>query len=94
MNIKMNLRKRVIDLITLISSPTQQYNYEKNVPIANVPQELISMWFDVTYHPDCDEFNVAFTEQERHALNDFSQCFKSSLKCIPDSEGVAGVTTK
>jgi len=52
----MSVRKAIIKEIELLSLPSKQLEYEKNVPIANVPAELICGFCDDLYHPKSKEF--------------------------------------
>ncbi len=64
----MNLRKSIIDCIELLSLPSKQLEYEKNVPIANVPAELICGFCDDLYHPKSERLIAEFTEEELKGL--------------------------
>jgi len=61
-------RKRVIGHIELLGSPSAQREYERDVPIANVPSELVCGFVNDLYHPKTELFLDAFTEQELRAL--------------------------
>jgi len=83
----MTLRENIIDLLALYASPKQQFEYEKEVPIANVPQELLSMWFD----PDNKDIKLAFNLKEHRSLSEFTGYFNERLKYIPQFDGVTGL---
>ena len=87
----MELRKSIIDLIKLISSSQGQFEYEKNVPIANVPSELICMWFDDFYHPASQLFISSFSTDEKEALSMFNEFYDSRVKEVPINGGVAAL---
>ena len=61
-------RKRVVEEIKLLASPSNQMKYERDVPIADVPAELICGFVDDLYHPKSELFLHAFTEQELKSL--------------------------
>ncbi len=61
-------RKRVIEEIELLASPSEQMKYEKDVPIADVPGELVCGFVDDLYHPKSELFLNAFTEQELKSM--------------------------
>ncbi len=82
------LRDRIADLIKTISDPSEQFGYEANVPIANVPAELICMWFDDLYHPETELFRNSFSADERKALADFHDYYDARADKIPDDGGV------
>jgi hypothetical protein len=65
------VRKRVIDYLRLLASPSEQRKYKEDVPIADVPGELIC-GFDDFYHPKNKEFLDSFTENE---LRDLAEIF-------------------
>lgn len=64
----MSIRKSVIETIKLLSLPSKQLEYEKNVPIVNVPAELICGFCDDLYHPKSVQFLSEFTEDELKGL--------------------------
>lgn len=61
-------RRRVLEEIYILASPSDQMKYEHNVPIADVPAELICGFVDDLYHPKSELFLNAFTEQELKSL--------------------------
>jgi len=61
-------RKSVIEMIELLGSPSEQMKYERDVPIADVPAELICGFADDLYHPKSELFLNAFTEEELKSL--------------------------
>ena len=64
----MSIRKSTIEMIELLSLPSEQFAYEKNVPIADVPAELICGFCDDLYHPKSEGFISQFSEDELKAL--------------------------
>jgi hypothetical protein len=74
----MNFHNSAIELLSLISSYDEQLEYEKSVPIANVPAELICMWFDDFYHLT-DEFTKDFSSKELSALSTFNDLYEDKL---------------
>ena len=61
-------RKRVIEEIELLASPSTQMQYERDVPIADSPSELICQFVDGLYHPKDEVFLNAFTAEELRSL--------------------------
>ena len=53
-------RIRVLDEIELLSSPSAQLKYERDVPMANVPAALICGFVDDLYHPKSKLFVTPF----------------------------------
>ena len=72
----------------LIAYKKDQIKYQEDVPIANVPAELVCMWFDDHYYPDTEWFKEAFNESERKLLNDFSSYYESRLENLPDTNDI------
>ncbi|TQV76099.1 hypothetical protein [Denitrobaculum tricleocarpae] len=58
------LRVAVIEEIRVLASASLQSKYEIDVPIADVPAELICGFCDDLYHPKSKTFLDAFTEDE------------------------------
>jgi len=64
----MSIRKAIIQQIELLSNPSDQVQYEKDVPIPNVPAELICVFCDDLYHPKSDALQSQFTQEELEGL--------------------------
>ncbi|MGM0564284.1 MAG: hypothetical protein ACQES2_08135 [Pseudomonadota bacterium] len=64
----MSIREAIIEEIDLLAHPAKQLEYEKNVPIANVPAELICGFCDDLYHPKSEQMLSEFTEDELKEL--------------------------
>ncbi|MDA0768442.1 MAG: hypothetical protein O3A92_16655 [Verrucomicrobia bacterium] len=60
----MSIRKSIIEMVELLSLPSKQIAYEKHVPIADVPAELICGFCDDLYHPKSETFIAEFSEDE------------------------------
>jgi hypothetical protein len=84
-------RKNIIETLQLIASLENQFSYEKNVPIANVPAELFCMWFDDFYHPNSTEFVNAFNTNELIDLSLFNEYFDKFGENVPMNNGVSGL---
>ena len=80
-----DLRRNIIELVQTLASKEEQLAYERNVPIANVPAELICIWFDDLYHPQWDLFIEAFAPVERDRLAKFHIFYEARHKRLPDS---------
>lgn len=80
-----DLRNNIVGLIRTLASKDEQLAYELNVPVANVPAELVCMWFDDLYHPDADSFLECFTPAERERLAKFHAFFDARLERLPDT---------
>ena len=77
------LRESIVDTLKIIASKRAQIEYEKNVPIANVPAELACMWFDDLYHPKAYLFLESFSEEERAVLAKFNAFYEARLDSLP-----------
>jgi hypothetical protein len=75
----------IIDILRLLSSPEAQREYQRSVPIADIPAELVNMWFDDLYHPDTDQFRATFQPIERKALAEFHDRYRSVVDHLPRS---------
>lgn len=64
----MRIREAIIAEIELLSSPSKQREYEKSVPIANVPAELICGYCDDLYHPQSERMLSQFSTEELKGL--------------------------
>ena len=81
-------REFLRELLSLISSTEGQRQYEQEVPIANVPAELVCMWFDDHYHPESEWFRARFSHDEQSTLAEFSHFYKARLDLLPDTANV------
>lgn len=77
------IRRHIIELLQLLSSEQQQLEYEENVPIAYVPDELRCMWFDDLYHPRL--IAMCFTPSEGAALARFNAVYDVEKHNLPES---------
>jgi len=85
-------REHMIDLLKTISSPKMQMEYENNVPIANVPAELVCMWFD-DFHPETELFKSSFSSNEIKELAKFTEFYDARVEEIPDDGSVSKLQT-
>ena len=85
-------REHMIDLLKTIASPAMQMEYENNVPIANVPAELVCQWFD-DFHPETELFKSSFSSGELNELSKFTEFYDARVKAIPDDGGVTKLQT-
>ncbi|MDP6027844.1 MAG: hypothetical protein QGE95_11725 [Arenicellales bacterium] len=56
-----NYRKQVLETVEIFARPSMQQEYEANVPIVNVPEELVC---DFPFFPKDPEFIDAFLHDE------------------------------
>jgi hypothetical protein len=89
------IREQVRSLLALLADAKAQRDYEVNVPVANVPAELLCMWFDDLYHADDAGFRAAFSSDELSALARFDQQYRTIADEIgPMSGSVADLQAK
>jgi hypothetical protein len=81
-------RTVIRQLLELIGDPEAQRSYELDVPIADVPAELVCMWFDEHDHPDSAWFFEAFTDDERAVLAAFDQFHQLRLDALPTTSRI------
>lgn len=60
-------RQQVIDHVEMLASLSEQIKYEKDVPIADIPGELVCI-YDELFRPKSEDFLNAFTEDEIKSL--------------------------
>jgi hypothetical protein len=82
-----NIRAAVVEHIKLLAHPSEQLEYEKKVPIADVPAELVCGYCDDLYHPKSPDFINAFSEEELKSLAELY-----GLLCLASKTKVSSVT--
>jgi hypothetical protein len=63
-----NIRQAVLEHVALVASARAQIEYERSVPVADVPAELICGFVDDLYHPKSQALLDAFTEAQLRDL--------------------------
>ena len=76
------IRKNIFEILEFLGSKESQLEYQKNVPIAQVSNELFNQWYD-NYYPKCEIHNMAFNETEREILENFNEIFNIISKKTP-----------
>lgn len=82
--ISKNIRKLILEALTLISSKELQLSYQKKVQIADVSAEIFCLWED-SYCPDGDIFKMGFNKEELDALSRFNITFEEVCDDSPDN---------
>ncbi len=79
------IRNRIIDYLELTASADEQRDYERRVPIAHVPNEMINQWEDRVSSDDLDLYGPpVFSDDERHALSRFNSVWLEVADETPD----------
>ena len=73
------LRQNLVELLELLADRDAQIRYGQGVPVADVPAELVCMWFDDGYHPDDSAFESAFSPREMEVLAAFNAVYDAAL---------------
>ncbi len=84
------LREKIVDQLKTIANSEEQLRYERNVPIANVPSELICQWYYFSRWPE-DEYQSSFSTDERNAIASFHAFFEKRVDRLPQNDGVEGL---
>lgn len=58
------VRMAVLEHVRLLARASAQTQYEKDVPMADIPAELVCGFCDELFHPKSQTFLDAFTEDE------------------------------
>ena len=77
------IRGQIFDLLALIGDAEAQRNYERCVPIADVPSELVCMWFDSDYRPELSGFSQSFSDGELKVLSEFAEFYEARVDALP-----------
>ena len=82
------VRDALLELLDLLADASAQERYEHDVRIADVPSELVCMWFDDMYLPESPTFRSAFSAAELDALAGFNRFYSSRVSALPAGGGV------
>jgi len=75
--ISIAIRTAVVEYIRLLASASAQVQYEKDVPAADVPAEMICGFCDDLFHPKSQIFLDAFSAEE---IKDLAELY--GLMCV------------
>lgn len=84
------IRNGIISVLELWASKEAQLNYQKDVPIANVPAELFCQWCDDSYHKESPIIGKEFSIKEKEALVQFDEIINRISALTP--EELPGIT--
>jgi hypothetical protein len=73
----------IIGLLEIIASKDKQLTYEADVPVADVPAELLCLWFNSLYHPEASGFRSCFKQSELETLAVFNKFYAEKEKLLP-----------
>lgn len=82
------VRDNILETLRNLSSKELQIEYQKNVPIADVPSELLCSWFDDNYFPNEKIFIESFSIDELKILKDFNNFLSLHEKKLPDTDDI------
>jgi|tagenome__1003787_1003787.scaffolds.fasta_scaffold20832575_2 hypothetical protein len=83
--LKLRIRNNIMDYLKLASSPSEQRDYERRVPIAHVPNEMMNQWEDCVPDQDFKWYSQPeFSANEQAAIERFSQVWESVADETPD----------
>ncbi len=84
--IEQRVRNRIIEYLELVSSFEAQQEYQRNAPIAHVPNELINQWEDWV-HTDprtVDQHPGAYSVDEIAAMKRFHAAWETAANATPN----------
>ena len=80
------IRKAVIEELELLAQASLQVKYEPDVPVADIPAELVCRFCDDLFHPKSQTFLDAFSEEEIKELAALYGLLHFASKAIDDTE--------
>lgn len=75
-----------MEVLRLLADPEAQLRYERDAPIADVPAELVCMWFDDL---NADEPSGALSPAHASRIKAFSVFYELRVDDLPTGSGVA-----
>jgi hypothetical protein len=89
-----NVRSSIRGHLALLADLEGQRQYERDVPIADVPAELFCIWFDDSYFSESPAHQQAFTPSELTALETFSAMLLSISTSVGEIRDVADLQAR
>ncbi|WP_345267345.1 hypothetical protein [Nocardioides nanhaiensis] len=85
--IEQRIRNRIIEYLGLAASFEAQREYEREVPIAHIPYEVINQWEDqVRTNPRENPYNTdIYDHAEVEALSSFQAVWDSVAAAVPEN---------
>jgi hypothetical protein len=83
--LQQRVRNRIIEYLGTAASAEEQREYERDVPIAQVPNEMINQWEDWIPDGDLDWFSPpVFSPEESEAIRSFHKVWLSVADETPN----------
>ena len=83
--IELQIRENIIGSLELAASFEEQIDYQKNVPIADVPAEVLCQWGGLAHPKFLDSMNrEIYSEGEIKAVHDFQLVFEHTCASLPN----------
>ncbi len=83
--LQQRVRNGIMDYLELAASIDEQRAYERRVPIAQVPNELINQWEDWVRYDDLDWYGApVFSPDEAEAIRAFHGVWQAVADATPE----------
>lgn len=83
--LRQRIRNNIIAYLEVAASAQEQREYERNVPIAHVPNEMINQWEDSVQSDDFAWYSEpVFTREENQALQNFHATWSAVADVTPN----------
>ena len=83
-SLKLRVRNNIIDYFEVASSAAEQREYERRVPIAQVPSEMINQWEDCVPNADFDWYSMPeYSLDEQNMLRQFHSVWNYVVENTP-----------
>lgn len=83
--LQQRVRNGIMDYLELASSADNQRAYERRVPIAQVPNELINQWEDWVREDDLGWYGApVFSRDENEAIRAFHKVWQTVAEATPE----------
>lgn len=85
--VEQRVRNRVIEYLELASSFDEQREYERNVPIAHIPYEVIEQWRDWVYEDPRDDTDLSdvYDRAEVEAMCNVQAAWDDATAATPNN---------
>jgi len=83
--LRQRIRNNIIAYLEVAASAQEQREYERSVPIAQVPNEMINQWEDSVQPDDFAWYSEpVFTREENQAMQDFHAHWSAVADATPN----------